>query len=336
MVRILEKYQSKSITPVDDYECTLSDELIKAAKDLLGETSEIRDKCLTEFREWIWNNPRIEKCRMDSKFLLRFLRINRFSMQHAKECFERYLILREGIYGCDWFTNLDLNRSGLQEVLNDGLYVVLPTKAVTGETIVLVRCEASNPSHKDAGNIAFCVSTLVMETVFEEEENQIRGYRLILDMSKVKLSHYFMFSFSTWFRILKHVERTFTGRHISCSIMGLNPATRFISNLIIKNMREKMRRVVSCLSGPQELDFLDTKYLPIDLGGEYTIEQLMEPLKKTLDSWKDLFLRYSEMKINRKYYTDAVLKCDSGTLHHTLENKSAKLLTMYPDENENN
>ena len=63
---------------------------------------------------------------------------------------------------------------------------------------------------------------------------------------------------------------------------------------------------------------------------------IAEPLKKKLDSWKDLFLKYSEMKVNRKYYTDAVLKCDAGTLHHTLENKSAKLLTVYPDENENN
>lgn len=272
------QYQSKSITPVDDYECTLSDELIKAAYDLLGETPEIRDKSIAEFREWIWNNPRIEKCRMDSKFLLRFLRINRFSLHHAKESFERYLLFREGLYGYDWFSNLDLNRPGLPEVLNEGLYVVLPTKAKTGETIVLVRCGASNPSHKDAGNIAFCVSTVVMETVFEEEENQIRGYRIILDMSKVRLSHYFMFNFSTWFRVLKHIERTFTGRHISCNVIGLSSAMRYISNMFMKHMKEKMRKIVSFNSGPQELEFFDRKYLPIDLGGEYTVEQLMGKL----------------------------------------------------------
>lgn len=49
----------------------------------------------------------------------------------------------------------------------------------------------------------------------------------------------------------------------------------------------------------------------------------------------DFFLSYSNMKINREYYTDAVLHCDPSSLHHTLENKSAKLLKKYPDENDN-
>lgn len=138
-VEFFLQYQAKSITPVDEYVCTLSEELQKQAQEELGETPEIRDRSLKEFRDWILNNPRIEKCRMDSKFILRFLRQHKYSMKHAKESFERYLLFRQADYGYDWFSNLDTERPNVQEMYDKGLFVVLPSRSASGEKVIMTR-----------------------------------------------------------------------------------------------------------------------------------------------------------------------------------------------------
>lgn len=275
MSTIFFQYQSKSITPVDEYKCTLSEELLKQAEEELGETAEIRDKLLEEFREWIWKNPRIEKCRMDSKFILKFLRVSKFNLTTAKEMFERYLVFREGLYGHDWFSNIDTERPGIQEFINNGMFAILPNYSKTGEKVLLVRCKACDPNVKNAGDVVFSLMTMVMEIMLDDEENQIKGYRIFLDLCGIRLSHYFMFSFSTWFRIMKHVERTFTARHKGCHLMNLSPTLLFVVKILFKHMKEKMRNVVTFLSTPDEVDFIDRENLPKEYGGKHSMHELI-------------------------------------------------------------
>jgi hypothetical protein len=67
----LLKYQVKSITPVDEYICELSDELKEIAKLELNETEEIRKSSIEVIRDWVLHNDRIIKTRLDSNFILR-------------------------------------------------------------------------------------------------------------------------------------------------------------------------------------------------------------------------------------------------------------------------
>lgn len=48
----------------DDYECTLSEETQKIAKDELREDKNTRDQALEQMRNWIKMNPRIQNCRL--------------------------------------------------------------------------------------------------------------------------------------------------------------------------------------------------------------------------------------------------------------------------------
>jgi hypothetical protein len=47
------QYEAKSITPVDEYVCKLSDELKKMAKNELGETEEERKIAIKTLRDWV-------------------------------------------------------------------------------------------------------------------------------------------------------------------------------------------------------------------------------------------------------------------------------------------
>lgn len=184
----------------------LSDDLQKLAKKELGETEEVRNVAIKTMRDWIVDNPRIIKCRMDSKFILRFLRFRKFNIEEAKEAFERYLVFREGLYGYDWFSNLDYGKPDIPELLDNGLIIVFPKPDKHGRKIILSRFSTVNPSLPMIGCQAFTLATLFVETLLDDEENQIRGLNYIFDVSNIKFRHYFIFPFSAWFKMGKNVE----------------------------------------------------------------------------------------------------------------------------------
>lgn len=55
------QYQIKSITPVDEYECTLSEEVEKIAQEELRENNEIRAHGIKVLRDWVKLNIKLNK-----------------------------------------------------------------------------------------------------------------------------------------------------------------------------------------------------------------------------------------------------------------------------------
>jgi hypothetical protein len=106
---------------VDDYIFKLSDGTKKFVEEEFRETEEIRSHAIKDLREWAAKNPRILSLRLDSKFLLKFLRVKKFSLPMTKETIERYLILRwyeqDGI---KFYQNFDLRLPVMQELFDLG------------------------------------------------------------------------------------------------------------------------------------------------------------------------------------------------------------------------
>lgn len=116
-----QQHTSKSITPNDDYRFTLSDETSKFVEQEFRETDDVRRHAIEALREWAERNPRINKIRLDSSFLLRFLRARKFSLPMTRENVERYLVLRWHIQeGVEVFRNLDVRLPMMQELLDLG------------------------------------------------------------------------------------------------------------------------------------------------------------------------------------------------------------------------
>lgn len=106
--------------PVDEYKFTLSKELEDQAKDELRETEDVRQNALKTMREWALKNSRIEMTRLDSKFLLSFLRFRKFSIPMAMEAMERWMVIKNGSYGRRWFNNLDIEQPSILKLIDDG------------------------------------------------------------------------------------------------------------------------------------------------------------------------------------------------------------------------
>lgn len=101
--------------------CTLSPEVRKKAEEECRETDESRKHAIEALRDWAEQNPRINKLRLDSIFLLKFLRAKKYSLPMAKEMIERYLVLRcfeQQNYKL--FENIDVRLPMVQELLDLG------------------------------------------------------------------------------------------------------------------------------------------------------------------------------------------------------------------------
>lgn len=178
----------------------------KLAETELRETEEVRSHALTAMRDWILANPRIEKCRMDSAWLLRFLRFRKYSIPLAQEALERYLLFREGLYGYDWFSNMDYNRQHLTHLLEKGVIVPLPGRDKLGRQVLMFRLSNVDPSLNDIGNAFLTLSTMFFETLLDDEENQIKGLTYIGDVSGVQLAHINVFPLEVCYKFGKNVE----------------------------------------------------------------------------------------------------------------------------------
>lgn len=105
---------------MDVYKFTLSKDLEDMAKDELRETEEVRQHAIEALREWVMKNPRIEMTRLDSNFLLRFLRFRKFSIPMAMEALERFMVLKNGTYGKGWFNLIDIGKPSTMKLIDDG------------------------------------------------------------------------------------------------------------------------------------------------------------------------------------------------------------------------
>ena len=58
------------VTEGDSYECSLSKETQKLAKEELREDKNTRDQALEQIRNWIKLNPRIQNCRLGERIII--------------------------------------------------------------------------------------------------------------------------------------------------------------------------------------------------------------------------------------------------------------------------
>ena len=89
----------------DNYICTLPKATQEIAQKELGETNKLRKKALADVRKWLKSQSHLRRSRLDSNFLLRFLRMQKFDISASCEILEKYLTMR-GQHPT-WFQNLD-------------------------------------------------------------------------------------------------------------------------------------------------------------------------------------------------------------------------------------
>lgn len=74
---------------------------------------------------------------VDAKFLLRFLRFKKYSVVHAQEALERYLLLRQ-TFGVA-FNHLDITIPMMEDLTNLGYLFACPKRDSQGRRVIVAR-----------------------------------------------------------------------------------------------------------------------------------------------------------------------------------------------------
>ncbi|XP_074656085.1 alpha-tocopherol transfer protein-like isoform X1 [Tubulanus polymorphus] len=160
---------------------TLSIELQKKAYMELNEKAEWRSRDIQALRDMVIAHPGLT-ARTDDAFLLRFLRARKFDYDRAfKLLVNHYKIQKKypEIYS-------DFRPSTVKHVFDDGIVNVLPSRDRFGCRILVQR-----PGLYDAVNMpysvndAFKATLITLEKLVEEEETQINGIQVIVDLTGV-------------------------------------------------------------------------------------------------------------------------------------------------------
>ena len=234
------------VTKPDDYVCTLPLETQEIAKRELREDDSTRRQSLESMRNWIMKNPRIKNCRLDSKFLLRFLRFTKFHVVQAEEVLERYLLLRQ-TYSTG-FQEADYKNPRIEGLIDEGLVLISPKLDKLGRKVVLGRIAPFDP-YKFTNVDILRLGAIFHETLMEDEESQVRGFVYVGDGKGVGFPYLTLFTPKDAVRLVKNGEKTIPMRHKEAHGFNIPSSLKFVVDFGFSLISEKYKnRIKACFS----------------------------------------------------------------------------------------
>ncbi|XP_020290764.1 alpha-tocopherol transfer protein-like [Pseudomyrmex gracilis] len=287
----------------NDYECTLSEDTQKIAKAELREDKNTRDQALEQMRNWIKMNPRIENCRLDAQFLLKFLRCKKFNVPMAQEATERYLLLRQ-VYS-PAFNNLDITEPNMRELLSLGYLFAAPGRDAKGRRVIIARPGVFDP-HKYT-NVDMCkIHAITYEALMEDEESQVRGFVHFADGAGVSFPHLTLFTPKEAVRIVKNGERTVPMRHKEVHAINAHPSLKFALDFGMSLISEKIKSRIKIYTSLEDAinNKMDVSMLPKEYGGTIPMKEMIDLWRKELLEIKPKLLNNDKMKVRLELYSE--------------------------------
>ncbi|XP_050448224.1 alpha-tocopherol transfer protein-like [Cataglyphis hispanica] len=287
----------------DEYVCTLSEETQKIAKEELREDKNTRDQALEQMRNWIKMNPRIQNCRLDARFLLKFLRCKKFNVPMAQEATERYLLLRQVYQPA--FHNLDITQPNMEELLSLGYLFAAPDRDAKGRRVIIARPGVFDP-HKYT-NVDMCkIHAITYETLMEDEENQVRGFVHFADGAGVSFPHLTLFTPKEAVRIVKNGERTVPMRHKEVHAINSHPSLKFALDFGLSLISDKIRSRVRIYTSLEDAinHKMDVSMLPKEYGGTIPMKEMIDLWRKEVLAMRPMLLNNDKMRVRLELYSE--------------------------------
>ncbi|XP_019876611.1 alpha-tocopherol transfer protein-like [Aethina tumida] len=291
------------VSQPDEYVCTLSDETRSIAKEELREDDNSCKTALASMREWIIQNPRIRNCRMDARFLLRFLRFKKYSVTQAQEALERYLLLRQ-TFGVA-FNCLDITIPMMEELTNLGYLFACPKRDSLGRRVVIARPGVFDLNKFTNGDMCR-IHGIVYETLMEDEENQVRGFVHFADGQGVGFAYLTLFTIKEAVRIVKNGEKTLPMRHKEVHCINAHPSMKFALDFGMSLISDKIKKRVRLYTNLQEaIDSgnLELDVLPKEYGGQMPMSEMIELWKEELKNSHPTLMSHDKMQVEESLFS---------------------------------
>ncbi|XP_077989663.1 alpha-tocopherol transfer protein-like [Glandiceps talaboti] len=172
-----------TLQPKEDFVSSLSPELLEKAEKELNEKPQWRQRDIDALRDMLEKRPDIY-FRSDDAFLLRFLRAKKFDYDRAFQMLVNYYEVRKNYP--DIYANL--LPSKIQHVWENNLQAALPCRDKDGRIVIIFRPGKWNASKFPIIDI-IKANFLSLEKLLEDEETQVNGVVIIIDLSGFGFYH---------------------------------------------------------------------------------------------------------------------------------------------------
>lgn len=161
----------------------------KAEKEL-RETDDERISSVRALREWAVQRKDWLKTPLDTGFLLRYLRVRKFTQLAARKTLENYWTARSK--SPEWFKDIDMYDPELQEIIASGLVLRVPGTDKHGRLICFERPEQLDVDwaiKKFGVNKIFKAMIGVFDWILMDPNAQVNGIVAIEDMTGFSIKH---------------------------------------------------------------------------------------------------------------------------------------------------
>jgi len=273
--------------------------LEQLAEEELGETEEVRACTLNEMKHWLQSQPHIHNCRTDDNFLLRFLRMQKFRVDKSCAVLEKYTLMREEY---PWyFRNLDISRPELKELVLSGFMFVLPERDSFGRRVIFHIPRCLDPSRHSMEDVIKVIA-ITLETLLEDEENQIRGLACIVDASDLSLAHMTFWNPIELRRVINLCEKSIPMRHKGVNYIHLPSFVSTMFNFVKGILSKKIQNRIYIHNSLGELveRVGDVAVLPEEYGGSLPISTMACEWKETLEASRPRLLALDNIRWKKK------------------------------------
>ncbi|XP_052085433.1 alpha-tocopherol transfer protein-like [Mytilus californianus] len=296
-----------------EYVCTLSPELVKKAQEELNEKPEWRSRDIQALREMVEKEKAL-RIRTDDAFLLRFLRAKKFDYERAFNLIMTHFKMR--IDSAELFEGL--RPSAVKQVLEAGVTGVLPHRDKLGRRVIVLRPGKWNPS-KFGINDVFRTNFLTMSRLIEDEETQINGLVMMMDLDGIGWAHAKSISPLYARKVMGLIQDAFPARFKGMHYFNEPTIFDYIFAIGKQFMKEKtVSRLHFHGNRYEELkEFIDEENIPEDYGGKgpkYSNKEWMDELLR-LDAHFDNEAKYGlvDGKLKKPTMKEDAIDCMVGS-----------------------
>ncbi|CAD7088156.1 unnamed protein product [Hermetia illucens] len=279
--------------------------LAKKAREELNEDPNTIEESVQLLKEWTNKLPHI-RVRTDSRFLLIFLRANKFSVESAKKKIEGYYTMRSAVP--ELFKNRNVDDPKMQEIFKLGVGLIFPkTNGVDGPRISLIRAGSYDPNKYNIKDVIKAGTFAGDIQLLEDDNITIAGQIEIMDLANVTLGHMLQMD-AVFFKKLAAVGETGTPiRHKGLHFINTPPGFDTFFNLFKSFLGDKSKtRLFSHGHNIESLyNYVSKSLLPAEYGGgNSSIPEMIDYWYNKILSYRDYFKEEEEYGIVERYRKD--------------------------------
>ncbi|XP_064640432.1 alpha-tocopherol transfer protein-like [Lineus longissimus] len=259
------------------YVFPFDEKTLKKAKKELNENPADRAEKIDCLRQWVKSHPYLT-ARTDDAFLLRFLRVAKFSLLVAQQRIENFCVVRSSEIDGEipWFNPCRVDDEMIKE-FRQGFMALLPGADDEGRLVMLTKFGNVDGANIDIDRMSRCMF-LVLDSCMMDERGQINGVVFIEDVEGVTLKLINHFTPDMMQRGIRCWQDTYPWRLKEFHYMNMGNVFNTFLEMFKMMLKEKYRKRVKIHWNKSSFaKYVPKRMLPSDYGGDApSYQQIVE------------------------------------------------------------